>query len=52
MKEFVYLSSMFTNYGKYENDIERTVNTGNQVIGALHTDINNRKVSKKAYGLV
>ena len=48
VKEFVYLGSMFTSDGKCESDIERRVNAGNVVNGALHTFMNSQKVSKKA----
>ncbi|KAI5632627.1 reverse transcriptase (RNA-dependent DNA polymerase) domain-containing protein [Phthorimaea operculella] len=48
MKEFVYLGSKFTSDGKSESDIERRVNAGNMVIGALHAFMNSQKVSNKA----
>ena len=48
VNEFVYLGSKFTRDGKYESDIERRVNAGNMVNGALHSFMNSRKVSNKA----
>ncbi|GBP67518.1 hypothetical protein EVAR_49885_1 [Eumeta japonica] len=35
VKEFVYLGSLITNDGKHDSDIERRVNAGNKVNGAL-----------------
>ncbi|GBP83639.1 hypothetical protein EVAR_60338_1 [Eumeta japonica] len=46
VKEFVYLGSLFTNYGKHDNDIERKVNEGNKVNGALLTIMNSKCVSR------
>ena len=48
VKEFVYLGSKFTKDGTCESDIERRVNAGNMVNGALHTFMNSQKVSQKA----
>ncbi|KAI5640894.1 reverse transcriptase (RNA-dependent DNA polymerase) domain-containing protein [Phthorimaea operculella] len=48
VKEFVYLGSKFTSDGKFESDIERRVNAGNMVNGALHAFMNSQKVSNKA----
>ncbi|KAI5644408.1 reverse transcriptase (RNA-dependent DNA polymerase) domain-containing protein [Phthorimaea operculella] len=48
VKEFVYLGSKFTSDGKCESDIERRVNAGNMVNGALHAFMNSQKVSNKA----
>ncbi|KAI8431494.1 hypothetical protein MSG28_015996 [Choristoneura fumiferana] len=48
VNEFVYLGSKFTRDGKCESDIERRVNAGNMVKGALHSFMNSRKVSNKA----
>jgi hypothetical protein len=48
VKEFVYLGSMFTRDGKCDSDIERRVNAGNMVCGALHAFMGSRVVSKKA----
>ncbi|KAJ2950377.1 hypothetical protein O0L34_g8620 [Tuta absoluta] len=47
VKEFVYLGSVFTSDGKCESDIERRVNAGNMVNGALHAFMNSQKVSDK-----
>ena len=48
VKEFVYLGSAFTKDGKCETDIERRVNAGNMVNGALRAFMSSEKVSKKA----
>jgi hypothetical protein len=48
VKEFVYLGSMFTRDEKCDSDIERRVNAGNMVNGALHAFMGSRVVSKKA----
>jgi hypothetical protein len=48
MEEFVYLGSMFTRDEKCDSDIERRVNAGNIVNGALHTFMGRRVVSKNA----
>jgi hypothetical protein len=39
---------MFTRDGKYDSDIERRVNAGNMVTGALHAFMGSRVVSKQA----
>ena len=44
VNDFVYLGSKFTRDGKCESDIERRVNAGNMVNGALHSFMNSRKV--------
>jgi hypothetical protein len=46
VKEFVYLRSMFTRDGKCDSDIERRVNAGNMVNGALNASMGSRVVSK------
>ena len=48
VKEFVYLGSKFTKDGTCESDIERRVNAGNMVNGALYAFMNSQKVSQKA----
>jgi hypothetical protein len=48
VKEFVYLRSMFMGDREYDSDIERRVNSGNIVNGALHDFMGSRVVSKKA----
>ncbi|GBP85659.1 hypothetical protein EVAR_60003_1 [Eumeta japonica] len=47
VKEFVYLSSLFTNDGKQDRDIERRVNVGNKVNGALFAIINSKSVLRQ-----
>ncbi|GBP12756.1 hypothetical protein EVAR_6090_1 [Eumeta japonica] len=47
-KEFVYLGSLFTNDGKHDKDIERRVNMGNKVNGALLAIMNSKSVSRQA----
>ncbi|GBP89135.1 hypothetical protein EVAR_67931_1 [Eumeta japonica] len=44
VKEFVYLDSLFTNDGKYDRDVERRVNAGIKVNGALFSIINSKNV--------
>ncbi|GBP21269.1 hypothetical protein EVAR_11664_1 [Eumeta japonica] len=46
LKKFVYLGSLFTNYGKHDRDIERKVNAENKVSGALLAIMNNKSVSR------
>ncbi|CAG4947225.1 unnamed protein product [Parnassius apollo] len=46
--EFVYLGCIFSRDGRYDKDIERRVNAGNRVNGALHSIVKNQNVSKKA----
>ncbi|GBP26889.1 hypothetical protein EVAR_16471_1 [Eumeta japonica] len=48
VKEFVYLGSLFTNDGKHDRDIERKVNAGNNVNGALLANMNTKSVSRPA----
>ncbi|GBP52397.1 hypothetical protein EVAR_4680_1 [Eumeta japonica] len=48
MKEFVYLGSLFTNDGKHYINIERGVNAGNKVNGALFAILNSKIVSRQA----
>jgi hypothetical protein len=48
IKEYVYLGSVLTRDGKCDSDIERRVNAGNKVNGALHAFISSRVVSKKS----
>ncbi|GBP70364.1 hypothetical protein EVAR_51687_1 [Eumeta japonica] len=48
VKEFIYLVSLLTNDGKYNKDIERRVNTGNNVNGALLDIMNSKSVSQRA----
>jgi hypothetical protein len=47
MKNYVFISD-FTRDGKCDSDIERKVNGGNTVNGALYAFMNSRVVSKKA----
>ncbi|GBP08509.1 hypothetical protein EVAR_77188_1 [Eumeta japonica] len=47
VKECVYLSSLFTNDGKLDRNIERRVNAGNEVKGALLAIINNKASHNK-----
>ncbi|GBP31200.1 Piezo-type mechanosensitive ion channel component [Eumeta japonica] len=44
----MYLSSLFTNDGKYDRDIERRVNTENKVNGALLAIMNSKSISRQA----
>ncbi|CAG5002623.1 unnamed protein product [Parnassius apollo] len=46
--EFVSLGCVFSRDGRYDKDIERRVNAGNRVNGALHSIVKNQNVSKKA----
>ncbi|CAK1597415.1 unnamed protein product [Parnassius mnemosyne] len=46
--EFVYLGCVFSRDGRYDKDIERRVNAGNRVNGALHSIVKSQNVSKKA----
>ncbi|CAF4833183.1 unnamed protein product [Pieris macdunnoughi] len=49
MDKFVYLlSCMFTPDEKYDDDIERRVNAGNIVNGALHSFMCSQKISNEA----
>ncbi|XP_063364409.1 uncharacterized protein LOC134653055 isoform X1 [Cydia amplana] len=48
VKEFVYLGTLFTRDGKHDKDIERRVNAGNRVNGALNAFMSSQKVSQKA----
>lgn len=48
VNEFVYLGSMFTRNGRYDEDIKRRVNAANRVSGALHCMMASRTVSKEA----
>ncbi|GBP40105.1 hypothetical protein EVAR_33681_1 [Eumeta japonica] len=48
VKEFVYLGSLFTNDGKHDRDIERRVNGGNKVNGALLSIINSKSLTRRA----
>ncbi|GBP08873.1 hypothetical protein EVAR_78268_1 [Eumeta japonica] len=48
VEEFVYLSSMFTNDSKHDRDIERRVNAGNKINGALLAIMNSKSVSRQA----
>jgi hypothetical protein len=48
VEEFVYLGTLFTRDGKNEKDIERRVNAGNRVNGALHAFMGSQKVSQRA----
>ncbi|GBP57379.1 hypothetical protein EVAR_27410_1 [Eumeta japonica] len=48
IKEFVYISSLLTNYGKHDGDIERRVNAGNKVNGALLANMSSKGVSRQA----
>ncbi|GBP77016.1 hypothetical protein EVAR_49577_1 [Eumeta japonica] len=48
VKEFLYLGSLFTNDGKHDRDIERRVNAGNKVNGALLVNMNSKSVSPQA----
>ena len=48
MNEFVYLGSMFTRDGKIDADVERRVNAGNNVNGAIHAVVTNQSMSEKA----
>jgi hypothetical protein len=45
--ESVYLGSMFTRDGKCDSVIERKVNAGKMVNGALHAFTGSRVVSRK-----
>ncbi|CAG9109123.1 unnamed protein product [Plutella xylostella] len=46
--EFVYLGSLFSRVGRCDKDIERRVNAGNRVNGALHSIVASQAVSKQA----
>ncbi|GBP13043.1 hypothetical protein EVAR_79369_1 [Eumeta japonica] len=46
MKEFVYLGSLFTNDVKRDRDIEKRVNAGDKVNGALLAVMNSNGVSR------
>ncbi|GBP26688.1 hypothetical protein EVAR_23459_1 [Eumeta japonica] len=46
VKEFVYLSSLFTNDGKYDKYIERRVNAENKVNEDSLTIMNSKSVSR------
>ncbi|GBP65758.1 hypothetical protein EVAR_44403_1 [Eumeta japonica] len=48
VKEFEYLDSLFTNDGKHDGDIERRVNAGNKVNGALFAIKKRKSVSLQA----
>lgn len=48
VKEFVYLGTLFTGDGKHEKDIERRVNAGNRVNGALNAFMGSQKITQKA----
>ncbi|GBP66954.1 hypothetical protein EVAR_40546_1 [Eumeta japonica] len=48
VKEFVYLSSLFTNDGKHDRAIERRVNAGNKVNRALLAIMNSKSDSRQA----
>ncbi|GBP33048.1 hypothetical protein EVAR_18526_1 [Eumeta japonica] len=48
VKEFVYLGRLFRNNGKHDRDIERKVNTGNKLNGALLAIMNGKSVSRQA----
>ncbi|GBP64728.1 hypothetical protein EVAR_56760_1 [Eumeta japonica] len=47
VKEFVYLGSLFTNNGKHDREIERKVNAGNKVNGALLAIMNSKSFSRQ-----
>ncbi|GBP56198.1 hypothetical protein EVAR_41384_1 [Eumeta japonica] len=49
VKESVYLGNLFTNDGKHNRDIERRVNAGNKVNGALLAIIVNASRDKRAW---
>ncbi|GBP71599.1 hypothetical protein EVAR_10812_1 [Eumeta japonica] len=49
VKEFVHLGSLFTNDSKHDSDIERRVNAGNKVNGALLAIMNSKSVSRQAH---
>lgn len=48
VESFVYLGSMFTRDGLYDEDIERRVNAGNKVYGALGSLVKSRHISQRA----
>ncbi|GBP37427.1 hypothetical protein EVAR_16332_1 [Eumeta japonica] len=47
VKEFIYLSSLFTNDGKYDEDFEKSVNAGNETNDIMLTRINSKSVSRQ-----
>ncbi|GBP17261.1 hypothetical protein EVAR_17753_1 [Eumeta japonica] len=48
LQEFVYLGSLLTSDGKHDRNIERRVNAGNKVNGALLATVNIKRVSRQA----
>ncbi|GBP57084.1 hypothetical protein EVAR_36751_1 [Eumeta japonica] len=48
VKQSVYLTRVLTNDGKHDGDIEKRVNAGNKVNGALLTIMNSKSVSRQA----
>ncbi|GBP37372.1 hypothetical protein EVAR_22834_1 [Eumeta japonica] len=48
-KEFVYSNSLFTNDGKHDRNIERSVNAGNKVNRALLAILNSTSVSRQVH---
>ncbi|GBP75834.1 hypothetical protein EVAR_15083_1 [Eumeta japonica] len=48
VKEFIYLSSLFTSDGKYDIDVEKRVNAGNKMNNALFVIMNSKSVSQQA----
>ncbi|GBP00795.1 hypothetical protein EVAR_77003_1 [Eumeta japonica] len=48
-KEFVYFGSLFTNDGEHNTDVEKKVNTGNKVKGALFAFMNSKSVSRQVH---
>ncbi|GBP83946.1 hypothetical protein EVAR_66516_1 [Eumeta japonica] len=49
VKRFVYMDSLFTNYGKQERDTKRQGNAGNKVNGVLLIIMNSKSVSRQAH---
>ncbi|XP_026317751.1 uncharacterized protein LOC113228612 [Hyposmocoma kahamanoa] len=49
VNEFVYLGSVFTRDGKFDEDIERRVRKGNAVNGAISGVMGSNILSQKAY---